>query len=260
MTKEINGAEIAWTRCGDGKAKLLLLHGWGCDGSLMQPVADRLGDQFQIMIPDFPGHGKSGRPPEPWGVKEYADCLFILLQEEEFVPCHVIAHSFGCRVAAMLASEHPDVFDKMVFTGAAGIRKPPSEEARKRSARYKKLKGICENIKKVPLMGSAAEKWEKQLREKYGSRDYNALDEEMRKTFVKIISQDLSELYGRFRASTLLIWGSEDTETPLWMGQEMEKRIPDAGLVVFEGGSHFAYLEQIDRFATIVRQFLKEDE
>ena len=82
----------------------------------------------------------------------------------------------------------------------------------------------------------------------------------MRKTFVRVINLDLTELYGKIRASTLLIWGDADTETPLWMGREMEKRIPDAGLVTFEGGTHFAYLEQIGRFITIAQQFLKEEE
>ena len=57
-------------------------------------------------------------------------------------------------------------------------------------------------------------------------------------------------------AQVLLIWGDRDTETPLWMGQQMEKEIADSGLVVLEGGTHFAYLEQATRFQTIVRQFL----
>lgn len=258
MTKKIDGTEIAYTISGTGKGKLLLLHGWGCDGTLMQPLAERLKDLFQIMIPDFPGHGKSGRPPEPWGVKEYAECIRKLLDETGFLPCYVIAHSFGCRVAAWIEAEEPSIFGKIIFTGAAGIRPKLSAEARKRSEKYKKLRKLCENIKKIPLLDSAAEKWENQLRRKYGSRDYNALDEEMRKTFVKVINQDLIELYGKFQSSTLLIWGDADTETPIWMGREMEKRIPDAGLVILEGGSHFAYLEQIDRFAVIARQFLKE--
>ena len=111
----------------------------------------------------------------------------------------------------------------------------------------------------MPLLNTAAEKMEDSLRKKYGSRDYNALDEEMRRTFVKVISRDLSDLYPKIRSSVLLIWGEADTETPLWMGREMEKLIPDAGLVLFEKGSHFAYLEQIGRFNLIVRQFLKEE-
>ena len=81
----------------------------------------------------------------------------------------------------------------------------------------------------------------------------------MRRTFVKVISEDLTGLYGQIRQSTLLIWGDQDTDTPLWMGKEMEKRIPDAGLVIFEGGTHFAYLEQVQRFNTIALHFLKEE-
>lgn len=259
MTKNICGTEVSYTLQGSGSGKLLLLHGWGCDGKLMQPVADAFTDRFQVLIPDFPGHGKSGRPPEPWGVKEYAECIRTLLEETGFLPCSVIAHSFGCRVAAILAAEHPELFRKIIFTGGAGIRKTPSTEAQKRTEHYKKLRGLAESFGKIPLMHSAAEKMEDHLRKKYGSPDYNALDEEMRKTFVKVISQDLTEYYSRFRSSTLLIWGDADTETPLWMGQKMEELIPDAGLVILEGGSHFAYLEQATRFNLIANHFLKEE-
>jgi len=103
------------------------------------------------------------------------------------------------------------------------------------------------------------DKLEEKLRQKYGSRDYNALDEEMRKTFVKVISLDLTDRLPLIEQPTLLLWGDKDTETPLWMGQKMEKLIPDAGLVVLEGGTHFAYLEQVQRFNAIARHFLLED-
>ena len=260
MIKEINGARVSYSVTGTGPEKLLLLHGWGCDGTLMQQLAQSLQDSYQILIPDFPGHGQSSRPPEPWGVPEYADCLSKLLDETGFYPCHVIAHSFGCRVAAWLAANNKALFRKIVFTGAAGIRPASSPEAQKRSLRYKRLRSLCDRAGKIPVLKKAAENWKNKLRQKYGSRDYNALDEEMRKTFVKVVNQDLTDLYEKFQSSTLLIWGSNDTETPLWMGREMEKRIPDAGLVILEGGTHFAYLEQLPRFVIIVRRFLKGEE
>lgn len=75
--------------------------------------------------------------------------------------------------------------------------------------------------------------------QKFGSADYKALTPEMRKTFVKIISQDLTDELPRIKAPTLLYWGAEDTETPLWMGKMMEEKIPDAGLVVQEGAGAF---------------------
>lgn len=260
MKRTINGTEVSYRIEGEGENRVLLLHGWGCSMELMQPVADALKQDHQVLLLDFPGHGESGRPPEPWGVPEYAACLVELLKQLSFIPCSVVAHSFGCRVAAWLEAEHSGFFSRIVFTGAAGIRPRATEESKKRGDRYRKLKGYCETAKKIPVLGRAAAGWEEKLRQKYGSRDYNALDDEMRKTFVRVINQDLTELYGRFHASTLLIWGDCDTETPLWMAQEMEKRIPDAGLVILENGTHFAYLEQAGRFNTIVRHFLKGDE
>jgi len=259
MKENIYGTEIHYELTGTGERKVLLLHGWGCDLKLMQPVADALTDTYRVLMIDFPGHGESGRPPVPWGVPEYAACLLELLRRKEFTPCTVVAHSFGCRVTAWLEAKENGLFDRIVMTGAAGIRPKPSAENIKRSARYKKLKGICEKVRKIPGLSYAAEGLEERLRQKYGSRDYNALDKEMRKTFVKVINLDLTELYDLFRAPTLLIWGDNDTETPLWMAREMETRIPDAGLVILEGGTHFAYLEQIGRFNLILRQFLKGD-
>lgn len=258
VLKEINGVALKYTEEGETGSRVLLLHGWGCDISLMTPVADRLKDCHRILIPDFPGHGGSGRPPEPWGVPEYSDHLIRFLKEMDFLPCDVIAHSFGCRICTYIASEHPEYFRRIIMTGAAGIRPQQSEEARKRSAEYRKYKAIAEAVRKVPFLRKTAASWEERLRRKYGSADYNRLDEEMRKTFVKVISLDLTERYSDIQQSTLLVWGDRDTETPLWMGREMEKRIPDSALILLEGGSHFAYLEQIDRFTAIAKEFLKE--
>ena len=259
MTKKYNGADVYWTLCGTGKEKLLLLHGWGCSVELMKPVADRITGDHRFMMVDFPGHGQSSRPPEPWGVPEFGESLIRFLRETGFYPCHIIAHSFGARVAAWIASEYPDMVSRMILTGAAGIRPKQTEAAQKRSAQYRKLKNIAAGIGRIPFLQGVSDRMSESLRRKYGSRDYNNLDAEMRKTFVKIVSRDLTDMYGSIRSSTLLLWGDRDTETPLWMGREMEKMIPDSALIILEGGTHFAYLEQVDRFCTIVSEFLKED-
>ena len=81
----------------------------------------------------------------------------------------------------------------------------------------------------------------------------------MRGTLVRIVNEDLRSLLPQVRVPVLLIWGDKDTETPLADGQLMERMIPDAGLVVFEGAGHYAYLEQAARFCTIVTVFLRDD-
>lgn len=253
------GARVHYALSGQGTRRVVLLHGWGCEIKLMQPVADALSGDMQVLAIDFPGHGESGRPPEPWGVPEYAACLREVLQKLHFAPCAAIAHSFGARVAIQLAADAPETFTRLILTGAAGIRKPPTEEGKRRSEQFRRLKGLCEGVKKLKVFGPLPDKMEDALRKKYGSADYNALDEEMRKTFVKVISLDLTDRLAKIDQPTLLIWGDQDTETPLWMGRRMEELIPDAGLVVFGGGTHFAYLEQKQRFCTIARHFLLED-
>ena len=114
MIKEIDGVKIHYETSGDSGSRILLLHGWGCSIQLMKPVADRITGNHRFMIIDFPGHGESSRPPEPWGVPEYSECLLRFLRETGFYPCHIIAHSFGARIAAWIASTHPEMVNRII--------------------------------------------------------------------------------------------------------------------------------------------------
>ena len=256
MYLEMDGCSVAYEIIGAEGEKVVLLHGWGCDRSLMRPVADSLRNDHQVLLIDLPGHGESGRPPEPWGIPEYAHCIKQLLQALSWTPCAAVAHSFGCRIVTYLAAADPSFFSRIVMTGAAGIKPPASSESQNKQSKYQSRKRIIQRFGRIPGFSKLSEKMLESLIQKYGSADYKALDQEMRKTFVKVIGLDLTDLYPRIQQSTLLVWGESDTETPLWMGQKMEKLIPDAGLVIFENGSHFAYLEQIGRFNAILKSFL----
>lgn len=237
---------------------VLFLHGWGCDSTSFSFIQSSLSEAVTVVMLDFPGHGQSAEPPVPWGVGEYAEQVLTLLEEIGISHVKVVAHSFGARVAIKLAAKHPEIIEQLVITGGAGIKKPVSEHARKRTAQFKRYNAILDSIKRIVPLTIMAERLQTKLRNRYGSADYIKLDENMRKTFVKVISEDLFPLLHEIKAPTLLIWGSVDTETPLWMGQAMEKEIPDAGLVIFEGGTHFAFLEQWQRFVLIVKQFFLE--
>ena len=258
MEIKAGGATVHYEIAGEGKKRVVLLHGWGCDTSLMKPVADFLAKDMTVLSIDFPGHGQSSRPPQPWGVPEYAACTKEVLRKLNFLPCSVVAHSFGGRVTLELASGDETLFERIILTGAAGLKKPATEESRKRSAEFQRAKKAVGLIRSMRIFGSLPDKLEEKARQKYGSRDYNALDAEMRQTFVKVVNYDQADKLPKIQQPTLLIWGDKDTETPLWMGQTMEKHIPDAGLVVLEGGTHFAYLEQVGRFNAIAHNFFME--
>lgn len=258
MEMSLSGVKMHYEISGQGEKRVVLLHGWGCSTELMKPVAQALAQDMTVLSVDFPAHGQSSLPPEPWGVPDFAACIRELLSKLNFLPCSVIAHSFGGRVTIELASADANMFDRIILTGAAGIRKQESDTSAKRTTPYQRRKKWVELARKMRIFGSLPDKWQEALVQKYGSRDYAALTPEMRKTFVKVVNYDQSEKLKSIRNSTLLVWGDRDTETPLWMGQQMEREIPDSALVVLNGGTHFAYLEQAARFNAIAHSFLVE--
>ena len=238
-----------------GKPPVLFLHGWGCGMGIFAGLMDAMQDGAALAALDFPAHGESEEPPEPWGVGDFTQQVVGLLQYLEIHKADVIAHSFGARVAITLAAKHPELVNKIVITGGAGVKKPADTQTSRKTARYKRLRAAAQAMMKIPPLQKLMKAVQESLIRKYGSRDYAALGETMRSTFVKIVSEDLVPLLGQIKAPVLLIWGDKDEETPLWMGQTMEHEIGDAGLVVFEGRSHYAFLEESARFLTIVKQF-----
>ena len=261
MQLEVCGAKVDVMLSGEGQRGALLLHGWGCSAQMMSTVSDLLAKRMRVAAVDFPGHGKQGKalpPPEPWGVPQYMEMAAQIIRKLDLAPCDIVAHSFGCRVAILLASTYPELVDRMIFTGAAGIRKPSSGQATAKQKLYKGLRGAMNVLDKVQIFGDLPEKGREALVQKFGSPDYRVLTPLMRQTFNKVIGLDLTDQLEKIQSSTLLYWGAQDTETPLWMGRLMEEKIPDAGLVVEEGCGHFAYLEQNAKFLRIVSSFLLE--
>ncbi|MCL4252654.1 MAG: alpha/beta hydrolase, partial [Anaerolineae bacterium] len=78
-----------------------------------------------------------------------------------------------------------------------------------------------------------------------------------RETFLRVVNQDLSDYAKRIQAPTLLIWGENDQDTPLWQAKQLENLIPDAGLVVYPRAGHYSYLEHPDQTAQAMHALLK---
>ncbi len=249
MEISINSINCRYEQAGSGK-DVLLLHGWGGEAASWLPVYHHLREKCRVTALDFPGHGKSGFPPEDgWSVHEYADFTARFIEEVGIAGCDIVAHSFGCRVSILLCAQHPELVGKLLMTGAAGLRKEQSPAIQRRQKLFSFLKK-CAHV----IPGGDA------LREKFagnfGSADYRNLPPSMRATFVKVVNEDLSAYLPRIKAQPLLVFGRQDTETPLWMGEKMEKEIPGSALVVLENAGHFAYLDKLYEFLRILDAYL----
>lgn len=242
---------------GSGDRTLLLLHGWGGSTENWIPVVRDFQKSFRVINVDFPGFGKSPEPETGWSVTEYANLTREFIHSLGVRNVDVMAHSFGGRVALLLSKMEPGLIKKQVLTGCAGLPPKKSASAKAMKSVFNIFSGLLDNTITRKIFG---EKNVIALRDKFrhmfGSADYKNASPMMRETFKRVISQDLTDCLSSVSASTLLIWGANDTATPLWMGQKMEKEIKDAGLVVFENAGHFAYLEQYPRFKAISEKFL----
>ena len=98
---------------------------------------------------------------------------------------------------------------------------------------------------------------EKMLK-KRGSADYQNSSPKMRAIMSKCVNEDLRKGFGEIGNPTLLIWGENDTATPIGDAKIMERMIPDAGLVSFAGAGHYSFLDNPMGFRAVVREFLKK--
>ncbi|PWN08170.1 alpha/beta fold hydrolase [Rhodohalobacter mucosus] len=260
---EYEGANCWWDVTGSGKP-LLLLHGWGSNSQLMKPLAESLSSVRTCYLIDLPGFGNSSEPPEAWSVDRYADLSEafvreIIAQNHEDQKTDLLVHSFGARIALkLLTRQDADAsFDKVIFTGAAGL-KP------KRKPSYY-LKKYTAKMVKAPFMilpGNLRDKGLTQLRstnlwKKLGSSDYSKLSGVMRETFVKSVTEYLDELLPKVSHEILLIWGENDTATPMDQAVRFEKNLPDCALVTISEAGHYAFLDQPAKFTAIARAYLE---
>lgn len=257
MIENIDGMDIYYESAGIGKP-VLLLHGWGCSTETFAPVFNRLKDEFSVTSIDFPGHGKSSIPEQPIGVDDYARITKEFMQRRGLIGCDVICHSFGGRVTIKLAGTDSGVFRKLIMCDVAGIRPKRGFKYYRKVYTYKLMK----RLSKLGFVCAIAKLFGVDIRAKIagaGSDDYKVLPPVMRATFSKVVNEDLSHHLKDIKNPTLLVWGTEDRDTPLWMAEQMERDIADSGLVKFEGAGHYSYLDRFEDFLVIARHFLNTD-
>ena len=240
MRINIRNININYIQYGSG-SDVVLLHGWGQNIAMMKPIGDRLQKNHRITILDFPGFGESEEPKTALTVYDYCEILEELLKKLKVKKPVIMGHSFGGRIAIIYASRNE--VEKVVLFGSPCIRKEV-----KTSLKLRMLK----SLKKIPGIN----KLEGFAKNHMGSRDYKNASEIMKKILVNVVNEDLSECAKKINVPTLLIWGDRDTEAPVEDAKELEKIIPDAGLIVLPNSTHYAYLENLPQVINILNNLL----
>lgn len=241
----------------EGKGKdILVLHGWGANINTVLPIVNLLKDKFRVHALDLPGFGQSQEPKEPIDSFKYADIVKNYIDNMGIKKLTLIGHSFGGKISIILGSKYPELIDKIVLVNSAGLIPKRGLKYYIKVYSFKTISFIYKNLFFWLKNEEKVEKFYK----KFGSTDYKDASGIMRKILVIVVNENLFPLLNKIKAPTLLIWGDKDTATPLYFGKIMEKEIPDSGLVIFEGAGHYSYLDDYQRFAVILRNFLQYNE
>lgn len=248
---DYNGISMSYRVSGSGEP-VVLMHGWGCSGKTVEFIEKICADSgYKVFNVDFPGFGDSDEPDEVWGVEEYTKIIEGLSKEENIIKPVLIGHSFGGRVAVLFGSRNNT--GKIILIDAAGIRPRRSIKYYFKVYRFK----VWKKFMKLVMKGSSYETWLDKYRRKKGSADYAAASPKMRQILSKVVNEDLKKVMPMIKAPTLLIWGRNDTATPIRDARVMNKLIPDSGLVEFEDAGHYSFLDQPVRFKAVLSNFLK---
>lgn len=234
---------------------VVLLHGWLTDLETMRPIAEGLKQNFKVYLIDVVGFGKSDLPEHALTSDDFGDFLKELLEKLDIHNPILIGHSNGGRIIINAVGRELIKPRKIVLIDSAGL-KPKRPLKYYVKVGFFKLGKFC--LELLPNV-SFVKKIKQNLKNNVGSSDYKASPTVLKETMKIILNEDMRYLLPNIKVPTLLIWGTLDTATPISDAFEMEKTIPDAGLVSYQGGSHFSYLENISNCNIVLNEFLKND-
>lgn len=189
---------IVW---GEGRP-VVLLHGWGTSAESLSVVAKALEDRCQVYAVDLPGFGWTPSAATTWGTWEYASYVEAFMDRIGIPTADLIGHSFGGRVALVLAAQRPDRVRRLILAASAGIRPRRGLLLRVKVGSVK----LAKRLFLLPVWGRLGERIVAELYRRIGSRDYRNAGP-MRATLVKVVGEDLRGILSSIRVPTLIIWG-----------------------------------------------------
>lgn len=245
----VNKMLINYEVTGEGNP-VIIMHGWGQNLDIMYSVVKSLGNDYKVYNIDLPGFGESDEPNYEFTIDDYVSFLNEFININKIKKPIIIGHSFGCRIAIKYAAKSDNV-KALILTGAAGLK--PKRNARYYVSVY--TYKFFKQFKDFPFL----KHYIREMMENSGSVDYRNSSPIMKKVLINAVNEDLVDSVAQIKVPTLLVFGANDTATPVWMGEKMNSLIDGSKLVVYDNAGHYAYLERADLFEKDILKFLKDD-
>ena len=197
-------------------------------------MANYFASSYRCTLLDFYGFGQS-EIKSPLTLQDYANGVEEIIKHYDMKEVILVGHSFGGRVAILLASYLQDI-KGLVLVDSAGLKPAFSFKKWRRKLDYKIRRFFKMDVSNC------------------GSEDYKKLDSVMKATFKNVVNLYLDNLLPKIQCDSLIVWGRKDKDTPLYMAKRLKKGIKNSGLIILEGG-HYSYLDSYGEFLAILDSY-----
>jgi 2-hydroxy-6-oxonona-2,4-dienedioate hydrolase len=222
-----------------GAAPVVLVHGLGMSSLYLIPTAIELAGEFEVLIPEFPGFGRSERPFRSHGVPELADLLAEFLDTLGHGPVPLLGNSVGCQILVDLAMRHPERVDRLVLVGPTF---DPGYDSYLQQAGRLLLDAFREAPSLVPvavydyLRTGAWRFW---------------------KTFKHAFDDPIETKLAHVPQPVLVVRGERDPIVTQRWAEQMVQLLPRGRLEVIPGAPHGANFSTAPDLARVIRPFLR---
>ena len=242
------------------KNSLILLHGAMDNGLCWIPVAQKLSENYSVIMPDARGHGLTDIFEKSLSVDLMAEDVALLIQNLKLKTPQIMGHSMGAQMTAVFASKYPELVSRIVLEDPA-IRLKKVSKLRKGLFKF-----IAKIVVSILLKGSY-EKLIKRGRKqnpKWSDEELQPWAESkilFRENNPKILlgildnSPDWKDIFQKISCPILLIT-SDKGLTSDKMAQEIVDLSKDCKWIKIEGAGHNIRREQFERFMQEIQDFL----
>lgn len=250
---------------------LIFIHGIGAGSSsfMWRKNFDELANHFPVYAFDLLGFGFSDKPATaPYSADLYVELITDFIREVSGYPSNVIASSLGAAYAIRVADEHPELINAMVLNGPAGSDTMKHRPGMAGAAFYGLLQSPVLGTSFYNVMAS-----ERSIREYardhlfynqhrvtdrlvtnlYATSHQPGAQHAVAAFLSGYLNTDTRAPFSRLTQRTVLVWGKQDSATPLGKAVSLLQLNPRAALEVFDYCRMMPEQEHPEKFNALVR-------
>lgn len=226
--------------------RVYIIHGWTYKLDKWAKVCTQLKQRdIEPVLLKVPG--LTDPSSNVWDIDGYIDWLNGKLKD--FVKPIVVGHSNGGRIALTFVQKFPDRLGNLILIDSGGI----AHNEAKAAAKLKTLKFIAKAGKPIARLPGAKKVFYKVI----GARDYYEAPENMKQTMRNMLAADQKIDFNTIKVPVTIIWGRDDTITPLDDGKKLHESIAGSSMHIINEARHSPFWSHPGEVADIIAKAVK---